>query len=65
MKRSTLSAVSVGFLLLGAVAVYCGVTVTGDGFLDLSNLARWAFFAIAAVCGLLAAVTWQKGDRQK
>ena len=53
---------SVGWLILcvfccvlAALALVCGITATGSGFLDLSNVARMAFFA-AALLFLLGAV---------
>lgn len=62
MKRTWIwkgAGVALGALcLVGAV---CAFTVTGSGFLDLSNLVRGACGAAALVCALLAWVCWKKG----
>ena len=60
MKRnSVLRAVSAVLALLALLAILCAVTVTGGGFLDLSNMVRMACAGAAVVCGLLAAIVWR------
>lgn len=60
MKRKlVLRAASTVLALLALLAIFCGVTVTGDGFLDLSNMVRMICVGVAVVCGLLAAVVWR------
>ena len=52
-------------IMLGALclaSVVCAVTVTGSGFLDLSNLVRGAFWVAAVLCGALAWLCWKKAN---
>lgn len=46
--------VGVVFAILAVVSALCALTVTGSGFLDLSNLARAFFIGIAVVCAVVA-----------
>lgn len=64
MKNSALKAVRVALLLVAILAIVCAVTVTGGGFLDLSNIARAVFVAVAVVCGILVVVVWN-GSKTK
>ncbi|MGI6253992.1 MAG: hypothetical protein ACOYJZ_00025 [Acutalibacter sp.] len=48
--------------VLCLVWVVCAVTVTGSGFLDLSNLVRGAFGAAAVLCGVLAWLCWKRAN---
>ena len=41
------------------LALICTVTVTGSGFLDLSNIVRGVCIGVAVVCGILAVVAWK------
>lgn len=58
MKNIILKAVSIGLALVAVLAIVCAVTVTGGGFLDLSNIARAGFAGVAVVCGVLSVVAW-------
>ncbi len=50
MKRnSVLRAASAVLALLALLAILCAVTVTGGGFLDLSNMVRMACAGAAVV----------------
>lgn len=52
--------VGFAFALLAVMSAVCAATVTGGGFLDLSNIARAAFTASAIVCAGLAFVLLKK-----
>ena len=54
-----LKAVSVVLFLAAILAILCAVTVTGSGFLDLSNLVRAVCIGAAVVFGLLALIAWK------
>ena len=51
------------FALLSAFAVVGACTVTGHGFLDVSNLVRAVLVGIAAVCAVLSWAIHRMGSR--
>ena len=60
MKKSVISKViSIVFALITILAIACATTVTGSGFLDLSNIARAVCIGVAIICGILAFITWK------
>ena len=60
MKKNTiLKVVSIVLALVNILAIICDVTVTGSGFLDLSNIVRAVCIGVAVVCGILAVVAWK------
>ena len=58
-KRAVLKIIRFVLTLITVLAVACAVTVTGGGFLDLSDLVRAVCIGIAVACGLLAVVMWK------
>ena len=65
MKKNTiLKVVSIVLALATILAIVCAVTVTGSGFLDLSNIVRAVCIGVSVVFGILAAVVW-KCSKQK
>ena len=58
-KNTILKVVSIVLALVTIFAIVCAVTVTGSGFLDLSNIARTVCIGVAVVCGILAIVAWK------
>jgi len=59
MKQNVvLKVLSLVLLLLAVLAVACAITVTGSGFLDLSNIFRALFWTISVICCIGAAVVW-------
>ena len=60
MKKSVISKViSIVFALITILAIACAITVTGSGFLDLSNIVRAVCIGVAIICGILAFITWK------
>lgn len=60
MKKNTiLKAVSIVLAIVTILAIVCAVTVTGSGFLNLSNIVRTVCIGVAVVCGILAVVAWK------
>lgn len=55
----TLKFISIIFAFLAGLAVFCAVTVTGSGFLDLSNIVRTACMGLAILFGFLSAAAWR------
>jgi hypothetical protein len=47
-----------------AFLIWCAVTVTGGGFLDLSNIVRYVLTGMAVISGvialILAKIGWKK-----
>ena len=61
MKKNTiLKVVSIVLALATILAIVCAVTVTGSGFLDLSNIVRAICIGVSVVFGILAAVVWKR-----
>ena len=60
MKKDViLKVISIAFSLITILAIACAITVTGSGFLDLSNIARAVCIGVAIICGILAFITWK------
>ena len=61
MKKYTICLVSSVILFIIALLSLIGaITVTGSGFLDLSNIARGIFTVVALVSFILAAIVFPK-----
>lgn len=58
-KSIVLKIVSIVLAIVTILAIVCAITVTGSGFLDLSNIARGVFIAVAIICGMLVVVAWK------
>lgn len=59
MKNTILKVVSIVLALVTILAIIFAVTVTGSGFLDLSNIVRAVCIGVAVICGILAIVAWK------
>ena len=60
MKKNTiLKVVSIVLVLVTIFALVSAITVTGSGFLDLSNIVRGICIGVAVVCGILAVIAWK------
>ena len=58
-KNIILKTISIVLTLITILAVIGAITVTGSGFLDLSNIVRAVCIGVAVVCGILAVVAWR------
>ena len=58
-KKFFVKVISIAFALITILAIACATTVTGSGFLDLSNIARAVCIGVAIICGILAFITWK------
>lgn len=58
-KNIILKIVSIVLVLITILAGICAITVTGSGFLDLSNIVRAVCIGVVMVCGVLAVLTWK------
>ena len=66
MKKGIIcKVISVIMFVIMLISILCAVTVTGSGFLDLSNIARYLFIGIAVVCGIIAVILWKASAKQK
>ena len=61
MKKAICKITSVIMAVLTVIAIIGAVTVTGSGFLDLSNIARYFLIGFAVVFGIAAMVTGRYG----
>jgi len=61
MKKNICKIVSIIMAVLTVVAIVGAVTVTGSGFLDLSNIARYFLIGFAVVFGIVAVITARYG----
>lgn len=60
MKKTTiLKVISVVLAFVTISAIIGAITVTGSGFLDLSNIVSAVCIGVAVVCGILAVVVWK------
>lgn len=58
IKNIVLKGISILLALVTIFAIACAASVTGGGFLDLSNIVRVPCIILAVVCGILAVVSW-------
>lgn len=65
MKKQVCKIVSVIMAVLTIIAILGAITVTGSGFLDLSNVARYFFIGFAVVFGIIAVMTGKCGWKSK
>lgn len=61
MKKAICKIASVIMVVLTVIAIIGAVTVTGSGFLDLSNIVRYFLIGFAVVFGIAAVVTGRYG----
>lgn len=66
MKKSVIyKTLSIVLLLIAVFALVCGVTATGHGFLDLSNIVRGICYCITAVLAIFAWILYQKTKKKR
>ena len=56
MKKTVYRVSSIILLAVTAFFIWCAVTVTGHGFLDLSNIVRYVLIGMAVISGVVALV---------
>jgi len=61
MKKNVLKVVSIVMFLIAIIAIICAIVATGEGFLDLSNLARLFFLLTAVVAVIVGLITLKYG----
>ena len=64
MKKTVCRILCVIMLAVTAFLIYCTITVTGSGFLDLSNIVRYVLTGMAIISGaialMLARIGWKR-----
>ena len=65
MKKNICKIASVITAVLAVLAIIGAVTVTGSGFLDLSNIARYFLIGLAVVFGIAAVMTRRYGWKSR
>lgn len=61
MKKAICRILSVIMLAVTDFLIYCAITVTGSGFLDLSSTVRYVLTGMAVISGVIALVPAKKG----
>lgn len=56
MKKTVCRILCVIMLAVTVFLIYCVITVTGSGFLDLSNIVRYVLTGMAVISGAIALV---------
>ena len=56
MKKAICRIFSVIMLAVSVFLIYCAITVTGSGFLDLSSTVRYVLTGMAVISGAIALV---------
>lgn len=56
MKKTMCRILSIILLVVTVFLIWCAVTVTGHGFLDLSNIVRYVLIGMAVISGVVALV---------
>lgn len=59
MKKTLLIIISAIMLILMIVSIIIAITVTGNGFLDLSNIIRYFCIGFAIICGITSFFTFR------
>ena len=65
MKKNICKIASVITAVLAVLAIIGAVTVTGSGFLDLSNIVRYFLIGFAVVFGFAAVMTGRYGWKSR
>ncbi len=65
MKNKIFKIASIIMTVMMVVAIVGAATVTGSGFLDLSNIARYFLIGFAVVFGIVAVITARYGWKSK
>ena len=65
MKKNICKIASVITAVLAVRAIIGAVTVTGSGFLDLSNIVRYFLIGFAVVFGIAAVMTGRYGWKSR
>ncbi|MBE6899076.1 MAG: hypothetical protein E7479_00190 [Ruminococcaceae bacterium] len=59
-KKTILKIISIIMAVIAIFVIVCAASVTGGGFLDLSNIVKISCILIAVVCAVLSAVLWKR-----
>lgn len=62
-KKTILRIISVVLAVIAIFAIICAATVTGGGFLDLSNIVRVPCIIIAVICAVLSIIVWKHSGK--
>ena len=62
-KKTIIRIISVVLALIAIFAVVCAATVTGGGFLDLSNIVRVPCIIAAVICAVLSIIVWKHSEK--
>ena len=64
MKNKTiLKIISIIMAVIAIFAIVCAATVTGGGFIDLSNMVKIACIFTAIICAVLSVISWKSSAK--
>ena len=62
-KRTILKIISIIMAVIAIFVIVCAATVTGGGFIDLSNIVKISCIFTAIICAVLSIVLWKYSAR--
>ena len=62
-KKTILKIISIIMAVIAIFAIVCSATVTGGGFLDLSNMVKIPCIFTAIICAVLSVVLWKRSEK--
>jgi hypothetical protein len=62
-KRTILKIISIIMAVIAIFAIVCAATVTGGGFIDLSNVVKIPCIFTAIICAVLSIVLWKRSKK--
>ena len=62
-KRTILKIISIIMAVIAIFAIVCAATVTGGGFIDLSNMVKIACIFTAIICAVLSVISWKSSAK--
>ena len=64
MKNKTiLKIISIIMAVIAIFAIVCAATVTGGGFIDLSNVVKIPCIFTAIICAVFSIVLWKRSKK--
>ena len=62
-KKTVLKKISIILMTVAIFAIFCAATVTGGGFIDLSNMVKIPCIFTAIICAALSVISWKSSAK--